>query len=387
MVIGTRPEAIKLLPLVEHLRTNWAETIEVQIVSTGQHREMLEQVLAVFQMQADHELGLMRPDQTPTDLAARALEAFGPLVHQLQPHAVVVQGDTTTAFACGLASYLSGHPTLVGHVEAGLRTADRRSPFPEEMNRRLLGSVADLHFAPTPLARDNLLAEGLPSSAVLVTGNTVIDALLAVTARPAPKDLESRLGGLSLKSDRRIVLVTLHRRESFGEAHARAFAALRRVATAHPTDVDIIYPVHLNPQVRNPALAALADLPNVHLVEPLPYDSFVHLLKQSWVVLTDSGGIQEEAPSLRVPVLVARDMTERPEAQAVGASRVLGTNEEAMVTALEELLSNEQARNAMRPGRNPYGDGKACERITLCLLRALGLDAPEPQPFVFPEAP
>ena len=299
----------------------------------------------------------------------------------------MVQGDTTTAFACGLASYLSGHRALVAHVEAGLRTADRWSPFPEEMNRKLLSSVADLHFAPTPRARDNLLAEGVDPSTILVTGNTVIDALLAVTAGPAPEDLAERLGDLKLDSGRRMILVTLHRRESFGDAHGRAFTALRRVATAHPEDVDVVYPVHLNPLVRDQALAALADLPNVHLVDPLPYDAFVHLLKRSWLVLTDSGGIQEEAPSLQVPVLVARDMTERPEAQAVGASRVLGTDEEALVGALEELLSDEQARDAMRPGRNPYGDGEACKRIASSLLRALGMDAPEPQPFVFPETP
>lgn len=367
-VFGTRPEAIKMAPLVTRLAED--QRFEAAVCVTAQHRQMLDQVLELFGIEPEYDLDLMRPGQSLTDVTAGILSAMTPVLEAFGPDVVLVHGDTATTFAATLAAYYQKIP--VGHVEAGLRTGNLYSPWPEEANRKLTGALAAYHFAPTAGARANLMNEGVTPESIVVTGNTVIDALLAVVARieNAP-ELEARIAGRLpfLDHERRLVLVTGHRRESFGTGFERICQALREIATAHP-DVQIIYPVHLNPNVIEPVNRLLGDIENVQLIEPLDYLPFVYLMKQSHLILTDSGGIQEEAPSLGKPVLVMRETTERPEAVQAGTVRLVGTDIGKITAAAHELLSDSSAYRAMSRAHNPYGDGKACGRISDFLMNA-----------------
>lgn len=363
VIIGTRPEAIKMAPVVRMLEQHPGE-FAVHTCATAQHRGMLDQVVAHFGLRVEHDLDLMTPGQSLAGVTARAVEGVKAFLDRLEPDWVLVQGDTTTTFAAALAAFYARIP--VGHVEAGLRTGDPHSPYPEEMNRRLTGALATLHFAPTRAGRDNLLRENVLRADIRVTGNTAIDALQMVLSRPRPAGLP-RL----FPADRRGILVTAHRRESFGAGLRAICAALRRLATER-SDVHLVYPLHPNPNVRAVAIDALAGLPNVTLTEPLDYGSFVWAMAESTLILTDSGGIQEEAPSLGKPVLVLRDCTERPEAVAAGVARLVGTDEAVIVRETERLLDDEAAYAAMARAVNPYGDGHAAARIGAGLLQRAG---------------
>lgn len=364
-VFGTRPEAIKMAPVAIALANDAG--IEAKICVTGQHREMLDQVLNLFNLTPDFDLNIMKPSQDLTDVTVRILEGLKGVFADFVPDVVLVHGDTATTFAASLAAYY--HRIPVAHVEAGLRTWDIYSPWPEEGNRKLTGALANLHFAPTPTSQSNLLREGVAQSNVIVTGNTVIDALISVIDR-LKKDEALRVDAAKpfsfISPDRRIVLVTGHRRESFGGGFERICKALAHIANAHP-DVDIIYPMHMNPNVREPVNRILKDINNVYLIEPLDYLPFVYLMERSYLILTDSGGIQEEAPSLGKPVLVMRDTTERPEALEAGTVKLVGTNEEVMIAEVEELLNSQEAYDKMSFAHNPYGDGKASSRIVEAL--------------------
>lgn len=362
-VFGTRPEAIKMAPVVKALAA--AEQIEARVCVTAQHREMLDQVLDLFQIVPYYDLNLMKPGQDLTDITANVLHGLKPVLAEFAPDLVLVHGDTTTTLAASLAAYYQRIP--VGHVEAGLRTGNILSPWPEEVNRKVAGAITRLHFAPTERSRQNLRAESVPAEHIHVTGNTVIDALQDVVARiendpVLAGDLAHRL---PLDPARRMILVTGHRRESFGGGFERICGALLRIAQR--PDVDIVYPVHLNPNVKGPVEALLSDLPNVHLIEPQDYLPFVYLMHRSTMILTDSGGVQEEAPSLGKPVLVMRDTTERPEAVDAGTVRLVGTDEELIVSSVEELLDDQAAYDAMSFAHNPYGDGLATQRIIECI--------------------
>lgn len=362
-IVGTRPEAIKLAPVVTRLATT--PEVEARLCVTAQHRQMLDQVLALFNIRPDYDLDLMRPDQPLPDLTAAVLTGLDPVLRQFRPDWVLVQGDTTSAMAASLLAYY--HRARLGHVEAGLRTLDKWQPFPEEINRRITGCLADLHFAPTEWARANLLREGVAPESIIVTGNPVIDALLSVADRP----YDWRSGPLApLPDGRRILLVTAHRRENFGPPLERIFAALRQIALDYAQDVVLVYPVHLNPNVREPAHRLLGNLPNVLLTDPLDYLPMVHLMKRSYLVLTDSGGLQEEAPALSTPVLVLRQVTERPEAIEAGTARLVGTDTERIVAETRRLLDDPAAHQAMARAVNPFGDGRAAERIVSALLQA-----------------
>jgi UDP-N-acetylglucosamine 2-epimerase (non-hydrolysing) len=355
-VFGTRPEAIKLCPLIRELRSR--QEFAVRTCVTAQHRGMLDQVLDAFEVTPDYDLNLMRPQQTLSGLTARILEALEPVLAAVSPRMVMVQGDTTTTLAAALAAFY--HRIPAAHVEAGLRTGDPAHPFPEEMNRVLTGRLAELHFAPTSRAAAALIAEGVPESRIHVTGNTGIDAVVYV--RDA---LES--GALPaadwscLDPARRLIVVTGHRRENFGGAFEREMRALARL-TARP-DVQIVYPVHRNPHVLGPAHELLGGRPNIHLIEPLPYVPFVDLLRRAYFIITDSGGIQEEAPSLGKPVLVMREKTERPEAVEAGTVKLVGTDEERIVAEATRLLEDPAEYTRMTRVHNPYGDGQASGRI------------------------
>lgn len=363
VIIGTRPEAIKMAPVVRMLE-NHPEAFSVHTCATAQHREMLDQVVAHFGIRIAHDLDIMTPGQSLARVTARAVEGVQAFLERTGPDWVLVQGDTTTTFAAALAAFYGRVP--VGHVEAGLRTGDPHSPYPEEMNRRLTGALATLHFAPTPAGRDNLLRENVRRENIRVTGNTAIDALQMVLSQPRPAALP-RL----FPADRRGILVTAHRRESFGVGLRSICAALRRLA-GRRSDVHLVYPLHPNPNVRAVAIDALSGLPNVTLTEPLDYRTFVWAMAECALILTDSGGIQEEAPSLGKPVLVLRDCTERPEAIAAGVARLVGTDEAAIVRETERLLDDEAAYGAMARAVNPYGDGQAAARIGAELLRRAG---------------
>ena len=360
-VFGTRPEAIKMAPLVLALQGD--ARFESALCVTGQHREMLDQVLSLFALTPDYDLNIMKPGQDLTDVTSAILQGMRGVLADAKPDLVLVHGDTATTFAASLAAYYQQIP--VGHVEAGLRTGNLYSPWPEEANRKLTGVLAAMHFAPTQKSADNLLAEGVTGSAVHITGNTVIDALFKIVER---FDKDAELAGSLAESfpflnpDRRVILVTGHRRESFGGGFERICEALNLTAKAFP-DVDIVYPVHLNPNVQEPVNRLLSGLDNVHLIEPLDYLPFVYLMSRSYLILTDSGGIQEEAPSLGKPVLVMRDTTERPEALEAGTVELVGTDVERMVDRLEALLMDEVTYNRMSLAHNPYGDGQACTRI------------------------
>jgi UDP-N-acetylglucosamine 2-epimerase (non-hydrolysing) len=364
-VFGTRPEAIKLAPVVLALQRE--PGVEHVLCVTGQHRQMLDQVLALFRLSPDHDLDIMRPGQDLTHVTVAVLQGLGAVIEAERPDWVIVQGDTTTAFAASLAAFY--RRVKVAHVEAGLRTGNIYSPWPEEMNRRLTGQIASLHFPPTEAAAANLAREGVPGSRVLVTGNTVIDALHAVCARldeDAP--LRQELDAMFSWRDRarRLILVTGHRRENFEGGLERVCRALATLARRG--DVEIVYPVHLNPEVQRTARAVLADSPAVHLIPPLDYLPFVHLMREADLIVTDSGGIQEEAPGLGKPVLVTRDTTERPEAIAAGTARLVGTDEAGLVAAATELLDDPAAYEAMAKASNPFGDGRASGRIVARMI-------------------
>ena len=360
VVFGTRPEVIKLAPVVFSLRAR-PEGCRVTLCSTGQHRTLLDAALADFDLQADLDLDLMQPGQHPCDLLGRLMLGLRSTLTELKPDVVVVQGDTTTVMAGALAGFLCD--CRVAHVEAGLRTRDKRAPFPEEVNRRVTGVVADYHFVPTASARDNLLGEGVDAESIYLTGNTIVDALHWMRARVGRRRLPVELdpGG------KRLVLVTAHRRESFGTPLRELCEALREIAERHD-DVQLVYPVHLNPNVQRPVREILEDCARVRLVEPLAYADFVAVLARSYLVLTDSGGVQEEAPALGKPTLVLREKTERPEAVAAGVVRLVGTNRERIVSEASRLLSDPQAYQAMARPVQVYGDGRAAPRISEVLL-------------------
>jgi UDP-N-acetylglucosamine 2-epimerase (hydrolysing) len=364
-VFGTRPEAIKMAPVVHALRARAG--LEVKVCVTGQHRELLDGVLSLFELRPDFDLDLMRSARGLSSIASSVLLGVDAALEACSPDAVLVHGDTTTAMAASLAAFHRRVP--VGHVEAGLRTGDLHSPWPEEMNRRFVDGVARWFFAPTEAARQNLLAERVDPARVTVTGNTVIDALLSV-ARRIEEDgaLRRELAALHpyLEPGRRLVLVTGHRRESFGEPLVQVCEAIRTIAARHP-DVQLVYPVHPNPQVQAPVRAALARVANVALVPPQEYLPFVYLMTRAHLIVTDSGGIQEEAPALGKPVLVTRDATERPEAIAAGTARLVGTDARRIVAEAERLLTDPEAHRAMSQAHNPYGDGRASERIVEAL--------------------
>ena len=350
-----------MAPLVEALRKD--PQFEAQVCVTAQHREMLDQVLDLFDITPDHDLNIMNPGQSLHAVTSRILEGLAPVLEAEQPDAVLVHGDTATTLAASLAAYYAQIP--VGHVEAGLRTGNMYSPWPEEGNRRGTGAFASLHFAPTEKARDNLLKENTDPQSITVTGNTVIDALFNVRDRiAADRDLSDKLAAMFsfLKTDKKLILVTGHRRESFGGGFERICEALREIANRYP-DAEIVYPVHLNPNVKEPVNRLLGDVQNVHLIEPLDYLPFVFLMDRAHLILTDSGGIQEEAPSLGKPVLVMRETTERPEAVDAGTVRLVGTDVDLIVSEVDRLMSDEEAYDAMSRAHNPYGDGKACGRI------------------------
>lgn len=360
-VFGTRPEAIKMAPLALQLAAD--DRFDAHLCVTGQHREMLDQVLALFDLKPDHDLNVMKPGQDLTDVTATILQGMRDVLAEVKPDIVLVHGDTATTFAVTLAAYYQQIP--VGHVEAGLRTGNIYSPWPEEANRKLTGALAELHFAPTDRSRQNLLEEGVPPHKVHVTGNTVVDALFEVVEKLEGNDTYRERFGKHfdfLDSQRKLILVTGHRRESFGEGFDRICRALHDTAAQHP-EAQIVYPVHLNPNVREPVNRLLGDVDNVHLIEPLDYLPFVYLMNRAHIILTDSGGIQEEAPSLGKPVLVMRETTERPEAVQAGTVKLVGTDVGKIVKELNVLLTDKEAYEAMSYAHNPYGDGKACSRI------------------------
>jgi len=367
-VFGTRPEAIKMAPVVQQL--GQTPGVLSRVCITAQHRQMLDQVLELFGLQPDYDLDLMKPDQPLNELTAAVFSGLEPVLRGFGPDWVLVQGDTTTVMAAGLSAYY--HRVRVGHVEAGLRTGDKWQPFPEEINRKVLGAVADLHFAPTEWARGNLLREGVSEASIRVTGNPVIDALRQVLRQPC--DLEA--GPLRGRLDeRKLLLVTAHRRENFGAPMERIFGALLRIAREFEPLVQLVYPVHMNPNVHEPAHQLLGGEANIHLIPPLDYLPMVHLMKRAYLVLTDSGGLQEEAPAVGTPVLVMREVTERPEALEAGTALLVGTDPERIYAEAKRLLENPQAQAAMARANNPYGDGHAAERIVAALLEASGAQA------------
>lgn len=364
-VFGTRPEAIKMAPLVKELAKS--TQLESKVAVTAQHREMLDQVLELFEITPDYDLDIMKQGQDLYDVTAKVLLGMRDVLNDFKPDVVLVHGDTTTTLAVSLAAFYQ--KIKVGHVEAGLRTFNLYSPWPEEANRQLTDVVADYYFAPTEESADNLRKEGRPESRILVTGNTVIDALLTVVDKVRSSDLERSLvnqiiadAGYSIHPERKVILITGHRRENFGSGFENMCQAMRTLAEKYP-DADLVYPVHLNPNVRKPVNEILNDINNVYLIEPLQYEPFVYLMDQSHIILTDSGGIQEEAPSLGKPVLVMRDTTERPEAVKAGTVKLVGSDFDKIVQECSALMENESLYASMSKAHNPYGDGQSCARI------------------------
>ena len=366
-VFGTRPEAVKMAPVVRQLAK--AAGIEARVCVTAQHRQMLDQVLEVFQIRPDYDLNLMREDQTLAQVSAAIFTRLDPILVDFQPDWVLAQGDTTTVAITSLLSYY--RRVRFGHVEAGLRTHDKWQPFPEEVNRRVAGVVADLHFAPTDAARQNLLNEGIDDSLIRVTGNPVIDALNIAAQQPEPVEISNLLASIGLATSglttRRLILVTAHRRENFGQPLEDVCEALRQLAGRG--DVEIVYPVHLNPNVQEPVKRLLGNVPHITLLPPLDYLPLVHLMKRARIILTDSGGIQEEAPAFGVPVLVLREVTERPEGVAAGTLRLAGTDTRRIIEEATRLLDDPAAHAEMARASNPFGDGHAAERIVEALLQ------------------
>ncbi|OGC04809.1 UDP-N-acetylglucosamine 2-epimerase [candidate division WOR-1 bacterium RIFOXYA12_FULL_43_27] len=356
VVFGTRPEAVKMAPVVLELK-KYPHEFKTIVVSTGQHREMLKQILKLFKIRPAYDLGIMRKNQSISDIIANSIRGLEKIFIKEKPEMVLVQGDTSTAFAAGLAAFL--HKIAVGHVEAGLRTGNKYNPFPEEVNRRLLSSVADLHFAPTKTSAKNLIKENIDPKTIHVTGNTVIDAL-HLALREKPFDNE---GDDSNRRLQKMILVTVHRRESFGAPLKEICAAIKTIAKEYGDKIKIILPVHRNPNVLHTANKILGKIKNVKLTEPLDYHPFVHLMKQAYLILTDSGGVQEEAPGLGKPVLVLRRTTERPEAVLAGTVKLVGDKKEVIIRETKKLLDNKVAYVKMARAVNPYGDGKASPRI------------------------
>ena len=360
LIFGTRPEAIKMMPLVKEFQKNRLD-FETRVCVTAQHREMLDQVLGFFEIKPDYDLDLMKPGQNLYSLTATIIDSLKPILEEFTPDYVFVHGDTTTTMASSIASFYSG--AKVCHVEAGLRTFNKLSPFPEEINRQIAGRVCDYHFAPTPNSKENLLRENIANDSILVTGNTVIDALFESVNRvenlsnPTVDFIKSEL-----KDDQEVILVTGHRRENHGDGFERICLALREIAWKKP-EIKIIYPVHLNPKVQEPVKKHLSDLENVMLIDPLSYPDFIWLMNRSKLIITDSGGVQEEAPSLGKPVLVMRDTTERPEAVVAGTVLLVGTDKDLIVNETIELLENKNRFKSMSELHNPYGDGNASKRI------------------------
>lgn len=357
-IFGTRPEAIKLCPLIKWIERN-STSFRPLVCVTGQHREMLDQVLKVFAIVPDYDLNLMTRDQTLFQAASRILVETGRIIGEAKPDIVLVQGDTTTTFAASMAAYYS--QVKVGHVEAGLRTGNKYSPFPEELNRKLTSVVADVHFAPTLTSRGNLLKEGVPDSRIIVTGNTVIDALLWVKDKIQSDHREYKeLDGIDF--GKTIILVTGHRRENFGQDFVSICEGIKTIALSN-ANVQVVYPVHFNPNVRRCAYSVLSGIKNVKLIEPLDYEPFVYLMMNCHFIISDSGGVQEEAPSLGKPVLVTRNTTERPEAVEAGTVKLVGTEKDRLIAESQKLLSDVNHYRAISTIQNPYGDGHACERI------------------------
>lgn len=364
LVFGTRPEAIKMAPLVKAFEQE--KDIESKVCVTAQHREMLDQVLDMFEIVPDYDLNLMKPGQDLYDITANVLLGMKDVLSDYQPDVVLVHGDTTTTSATSLAAFYQ--KIKVGHVEAGLRTGNMYSPWPEEANRQITGVLASYHFAPTTTSRDNLLRENKNESDILVTGNTVIDALfLALDKIENNVELKNTIiksinTQYKIDDTKKLILVTGHRRENFGQGFINICEALKTLAVNNP-DIDIVYPVHLNPNVQKPVKELLSDVSNVHLIEPLQYETFLYLMSKSYFIITDSGGVQEEAPSLGKPVLVMRDTTERPEALEAGTVKLVGTNSEMIIKEAQKLLDDKLEYEKMSKAHNPYGDGNACEKI------------------------
>ena len=377
LVFGTRPEAIKMAPLVKKLQ-QYPEQFRTIVCVTGQHRQMLDQVLHLFEITPDYDLNIMKANQDLYDITSRILLGMRDILREVQPDIVLVHGDTTTSTASALAAFYQQIP--VGHIEAGLRTGNIYSPWPEEMNRLITGRIAALHFSPTPLAQQNLLREGVKAEQIIVTGNTVIDALQMVVGRLQDDqslcaDVQATIQQMGydtarLNANRRMVLITGHRRENFGEGFLNICQAIKQLAAAYP-DVDFVYPMHLNPNVRKPVLEILGDSSdNIFLIEPLDYLPFVYMMQRSTLLLTDSGGVQEEAPGLGKPVLVMRDTTERPEAVEAGTVLLVGTNQQRIEQGVTMLLDDADLYRQMSEANNPYGDGHACERIAAALMQS-----------------
>ncbi|MFB5166759.1 UDP-N-acetylglucosamine 2-epimerase (non-hydrolyzing) [Parageobacillus toebii] len=370
-IFGTRPEAIKMAPLVLELKKH-SELIEPIVTVTAQHRQMLDQVLEIFDIKPDYDLNIMKDRQTLTEITVRALEGLDDVMKKVKPDLVLVHGDTTTTFVASLAAFYN--QIAVGHVEAGLRTWNKYSPFPEEMNRQLTGVIADLHFAPTKKAYENLINENKKPDSIFITGNTAIDALKTTVTENYKHDILEKIG------NDRMILLTAHRRENLGESMRNMFRAIKRIVQEHE-DVQVVYPVHLNPAVREVADEILGNDPRIHLIEPLGVFDFHNLAARAFLILTDSGGVQEEAPSLGVPVLVLRDTTERPEGIEAGTLKLAGTNEETIYNMTRELLNNRNEYEKMAKASNPYGDGQASKRIVEAILYYFGKVTQPPAPF------
>jgi len=375
-IFGTRPEAIKMCPVIQELKKQ-VEYVETIVAVTAQHREMLDQVMSLFRIVPDYDLNIMTAGQTLYDVTDRALMGLKDVLEKVQPDLVLVHGDTTTTFVGALAAFYKQIP--IGHVEAGLRTGDKYSPFPEEMNRKLTGAMADFNFAPTSVAKANLLKENVNPQSIYVTGNTVIDALHA-TVQDNFIFLDKGLQK-ALASGHKLILMTTHRRENLGEPMRHVYQALRKVVAKNP-NVEAIFPMHMNPKVREVAEAVLGDMDRVHLVDPMEYEPFANLMAKVDIVLTDSGGIQEEAPALGKPVLVLRDTTERPEAVTAGTVKLIGTNKEDVLAATTRLLEDQAYYKSMAEAVNPYGDGKAAKRIVSFILKHYGFKVEEYSEFL-----
>ncbi|MBS1671485.1 MAG: UDP-N-acetylglucosamine 2-epimerase (non-hydrolyzing) [Bacteroidetes bacterium] len=364
VVIGTRPEAIKIAPLIIKLK-KLNNKFNTKVCLTAQHRQMLDQVLEFFEIQADYDLNLMKPNQNLHTLTADIITSIKPVYEDFKPDWVLVHGDTTTSTAAALAAFYSG--INVAHVEAGLRTFNKKAPFPEEMNRNITGRIADLHFAPTKASKKNLLNEAIEENTIYVTGNTVIDALkLGITKVNENSHEIAHLKSI-INFQKKIILVTGHRRENFGDGFENICEALKTLAEKYNNDIEIVYPVHLNPNVQNPVNKLLSNQPNIKLIQPLNYEAFIWIMNKSYIIITDSGGVQEEAPSLGKPVLVMREVTERPEAVEAGTVILVGTNKEKIINESEKLLTNSSYYTQMSNKHNPYGDGLASDRIVAIL--------------------
>ena len=366
IVFGTRPEAIKLCPLITELKKH-PEKYETVVCVTAQHREMLDQVLEIFSITPDYDLNLMTHNQSLADLTARCISEIDGIIKKLKPDMLIVQGDTTTTFSAALAAYYS--KVKIGHVEAGLRTFNKYSPFPEEINRKLTTGLADIHFAPTDINKKNLLSEGVLQESVIITGNTVIDALLWVREKIVSEN-KTYEELKDIDFSKKLILVTGHRRENFGEGFINILSAIKEIAENN-SDVEIVYPVHFNPNVRKPVEQLLTGISNIKLIEPLDYEPFIYIMDKSYLIISDSGGVQEEAPSLGKPVLVTRDTTERPEAVDTGVVKIVGVDKDKIIDEAQVLLDSIEHYNAMSTIQNPYGDGQACKVIAESLSRLL----------------